>query len=323
MLVLGVILVFVVGSLFLVGGIINTVVNSVARKPDLPSTPGITRPVTPPPPGKSPEPAGIARTLLTFGDEGTGPGLFTDARSIALDGEGNIYVGDYTGGRIQVFDPGGKFTTQWMVDPKMPLRGLAANRQGTVYVVQSGVISRFEGKTGKPLGKLAYPEGWGFDDLTTTADGSLVAAWYKGRDNIVRFNPDGSVAKVIREAISGQSGDSELDMRVAVDGLGNIYVLGTFNSAVFKYTPDGKFVTRFGGRGEKPGQFRSPQSIAVDGKGRVYVSDIRGVQMFDADGRYIDVFKPGGIAFKLVFNDRNELFVASRTKIIKLALDAP
>ncbi len=325
MLVLGVILVFVVGSLILAGGIINTLVGSITRKADPPPTmPRIaTRPVAPPSSSKASEPAGIARTLLAFGGEGTGPGLFTDARSIALDGEGRIYVGDYTGGRIQVFDPDGKFLTQWMVNPKMPLRGLAASRQGTVYVVQSGEITRYEGQTGKSLGKLAYAEGWGFDDVTVAADGSLVTAWYKGRDNIVRFNPDGTVGKIIREAISGQSGDSELNTRVAVDGLGNIYALGSFNEAVFKYTPDGKYVSRFGGKGAQPGQFRAVQSIAVDGQGRIYVGDIKGVQIFDADGRYIDTFKTGGIAFAMVFNDKNELFVANRTKVLKLALDVP
>ena len=85
---------------------------------------------------------------MKFGSEGIGPGMMKDARSIALDGKGNIYVGEYIGGRIQVFDATGKFLTQWMVDTKMPLRGLAADRKGTVYVVQRGAITRYEGETG-------------------------------------------------------------------------------------------------------------------------------------------------------------------------------
>jgi hypothetical protein len=34
----------------------------------------------------------LAEVALSFGGEGTGSGKFQDARSIAIDGEGNIYV---------------------------------------------------------------------------------------------------------------------------------------------------------------------------------------------------------------------------------------
>ena len=78
-----------------------------------------------------------------------------------------------------------------------------------------------------------------------------------------------------------------------------------FNNAVFKFGPDGKYINRFGGDGDRAGQFRAPGAIAVDGKGRVYVSDSKGIQIFDGEGRYIDVFKPdGGFASGMIFNDR-------------------
>ncbi len=264
---------------------------------------------------------GIATVLMKFGSAGIGPGMFNDARSIAVDGTGNIYVGDYSGGRIQVFDQQGKFVTQWNVNPKMPLRGLAADRKGTVYVVQSGNIQRHEGVTGKALGELTFSGGWGFDDITPTADGGLVCAWYKNRDDIVRFDADGNVVRTIKGAISSVSGDSELNTRVAIDGLGNVYALGTFNDAVFKFGPDGKYINRFGGDGDKPGQFRAASAIAVDGRGRVYVADIKGIQIFDSDGRYIDVFKAdGSTASGMIFNDKGELFIVARDKVVKLAL---
>ncbi len=263
----------------------------------------------------------FANELLRFGSEGIGPGMFKDARSIAVDGAGHIYVGEYSGGRIQVFDDTGQFQTQWTVDPKMPLRSLAADRKGTVYAVQSGAISRFDGATGKPLGALPYSDGWGFDNVVTTADGGLVTAWYKGRDDIIRFKGDGQATRTIRAAISGVSGDSELNTRLAADGLGNVYALGSFNNAVFKFGPDGKFINRFGSAGDQPGQLRAPQAIAVDGKGRVFVSDIKGIQVFEGDGRYLQVFKTEGTAFGMVFNDKNELLVAARTQVFKFALN--
>ena len=59
------------------------------------------------PPGQEPdEPIGIqipglpatasfAKQVLAFGEKGAGPGLFDDPRYVAVDGAGNIYVGDY------------------------------------------------------------------------------------------------------------------------------------------------------------------------------------------------------------------------------------
>jgi sugar lactone lactonase YvrE len=168
---------------------------------------------------------------------------------------------------------------------------------------------------------LPYSEGGGFDDVVAAPDGGLVCAWYSNRDDIVRFNSSGQATRTIRAAISSASGDSELDTRVAIDGLGNIYALGTFNNAVFKFGPDGRFITRFGSQGQQAGQISAGQAIAVDGKGRVFVSDSKGVQVFDGNGRYLTVFKPEGVASGMVFNDKNELFIVARKKVIKYALD--
>jgi hypothetical protein len=286
------------------------------RKPPVVSP----RPTDGPKGGLQPE-KGLATVLLKFGSKGIGAGMFSDARSIGVDAAGNIYVGEYTGGRIQVFDSNGKFVTQWNADPRMPVRALAADRKGTVYVVQSGKIQKFQGLTGESLGNVGFSGGSGFDDVTTTASGGLVAAWYQNRDDIVVLDSNGKVTRTIAGAISSATGDSELDTRVAVDGLGNIYALGTFNNAVFKFGPDGKYINRFGGDGDQPGQFRAPQSIAVDGHGRVYVSDIKGIQRFDSDGRYLDSFRAdGSTASGMVFNEKNELFVVAREKVVKVAL---
>src|SRR5688572_4252083 len=108
----------------------------------------------------------FAKVLLKFGEEGIGPGMFKDARSIAVDGSGRIYVGEYTGGRIQVFDAAGKFLTQWSIgDRKTILRGLAADRKGTVYVASGGRIDGYRGETGEKIGQLQYEKS-GFDDVS-------------------------------------------------------------------------------------------------------------------------------------------------------------
>ena len=307
-----IILGFTGAIVFFVMRSVNRTVTSVTRNIGIPNT----RSTLAPPSSKTPTGSGYTEPALVFGSEGIGPGNFKDARSIALDAEGRIYVGEYSGGRVQVFDSSGKFLTQWSVDPKMPMRGLASDRTGTVYVVQSGKITRYEGLTGKALGNVGAGGG-SYDDVASTADGGLVAFAQDPHDNIVRIDRSGAPTKVIRSAVSGQTDRSELEIRVAVDGLGNVYGLGAFNNAVFKFSPDGRFLTQFGSDGDEPGQFRAPGAIAVDNQGRVYVADFKGVQVFDANGRYLNTIKLKGAASGLAFNDRNELFVVARTQVYK------
>jgi len=306
----------IIGGLAAVGALVPAFY-SVSRTVTPP-----TKPVTPNTPKKE-NTNTFANVLLDFGSEGIGPGMFNDARSIAVDGAGRIYVGEYTGGRIQVFDPDGKFVTQWSIgDRKTLLRGFAADRKGTVYVVEGGRIDRYRGETGEKLGTLQYERN-GFDDVTVGADGGLVTAWQSNRDDIVIFDANGKLVRTIPEAISGASGDSELAMRVAVDGAGYIYALGRFNDGVFKFARDGKFMNRFGSGGDHPGQFRAAYSIAVDGHGRIYVGDMKGIQVFDANGRYLSLINSKGMAFGMVFNDKNDLFVIARDHVIKFAVPAP
>lgn len=302
-------------------GILAPAFYSVARAVrETPSNP--TRPNNPSTPSKEARNS-FANELLTFGSEGIGPGMFTDARSIGVDGEGRIYVGEYTGGRIQVFDAAGKFLSQWNIgDRKTILRGLAADRKGIVYVVHGGGIDRYRGESGEKLGEIEY-ERSGFDDVSVGTDGGLVTALHSGRDDIATFDANGKAVRTIPAAISSASGDSELSMRVAVDGAGYIYALGRFNNGVFKFARDGKFMNRFGGSGDQPGQFRAPYSIAIDGYGHVYVGDSKGIQVFDADGRYLNLIKLKGMAFGLVLNDKNELFVIARDRVVKYAIPAP
>ncbi len=289
------------------------------------------RPTNTPLPTPTP---GFASAVLRFGDKGTGAGLFTDARSIALDAAGNIYVGDYTGGRVQVFDSTGKYISQWKVgNSKSIIRALAADRKGTVYVVADGEIMRVEGTTGKSLGSLQYTDGNKFDSIVVTADGGLLAMWYEAqfgiitsvqghRDDLVRFDANGKVTQVVRGIISNQTGDPELETQLAVDGLGTIYALGgAFEHAVFKFTPEGKFVNKFGSQGNEPGQFSSPRAIAVDNQSRVYVSDNSGIEVFDSNGRYLSTFKADVSPSAMMFNDQNELFGVGTTQVVKFVLN--
>ncbi|HYM00028.1 MAG TPA: 6-bladed beta-propeller [Blastocatellia bacterium] len=310
-----------IGAAALCGALIVILLAARPRHTPVPvPRPAPTPIASPNNPLPAPEASGLGTAILTFGHEGIGPGLFKDARCVAVDSSGRIYVGEYGERRIQVFDSTGKFTTQWMVRPEIAVHELAADRQGNVYVEGGGSIWRFEGSTGKELGHMDYPGGSWFNDVVATADGGLVASHFVSGDDIIRFDRNGRTSLVIRKAVSTQSDRPEPQVHIAVDGLGNIYALSMFSNAVYKFSTDGKFISKFGSAGDEPGQFRAPLSIAVDGQGRVYVGDFKGVQAFDANGRYLGILKHTGVPLGMVVDDNNSLFVAARDHVVKIAL---
>jgi DNA-binding beta-propeller fold protein YncE/predicted Ser/Thr protein kinase len=261
--------------------------------------------------------------LITIGGEGVGPGLFTDARSLGFDDAGRIYVGEYQGGRVQVFDARGVFLTQWFADREFPLRGMAVRRDGAVYTVQGGVIVLREGMTGNSLSKVTYAGGSFFDDIALSPDGGLLAAWYNNRDDLVVFNPVGEAVLSIPGAVSGQTGEPELSLRVAVGGQGSLWALGVFSTAVFHFDAKGVYDNRFGSAGDQPGQLSAPRSIAVDGKGRVYVGDMSGVQVFANDGRFIGRIDVEGPSYGVLVDPGGRLWVANGTHVRQYDVTLP
>jgi DNA-binding beta-propeller fold protein YncE/DNA-directed RNA polymerase subunit RPC12/RpoP len=262
--------------------------------------------------------AGFATQELSFGGEGTGPGLFDDVRAIAVNpANGNIYAANYSDGRVQAFDAQGKFITQWIIPKEVsaPYFGdMAVGRDGTVYIPVFGKLKLFDGE-GKPLGEIEPGRDY-IDNLDIAADGTLVAI--ANGEDILWLTPEGEIIQRVDDAVSTVSGDSELSALVAVDGMGNVYVLGRFNNAVFVFDSKGKYVNRFGSDGDEAGQFRAPLAIEVDGKGRVFVSDIKGIQVFGNDGRYINVFKVQfAVAYGLAFDDQGKLYITTGNKTVE------
>ena len=75
---------------------------------------------------------------------------------------------------------------------------------------------------------------------------------------------------------------------LSLDAQGNLYVVDMLNYAVKKYSPEEKFVLSLGEAGDTEGTFSRPKVVAVDGDGRIFVSDtlLVAVAVFGANGQY-------------------------------------
>jgi len=248
--------------------------------------------------------------VVEFGGEGMGNGYFQDAELIEVGTDGRIYVAEYSTGRVQIFDADGNYLEQWSVGKRDDcyLNSMALSDDGLMYMIYDSELYIHDAATGDLVGSLEHPNGWGFDDVEVCDDGSIVAAWYCNSDDIIKFNPDGSIDFLMREAISTQSGDSELDTDITVDGMGNIFAYGSFNSSVFKFSPSGRFLDRFGSDGDHPGQFFSPVCFCMDHQGRLWVSDFSELKVFDNDGTFLTSFDPGMYLYDMVMADGYQLY---------------
>lgn len=287
-------------------------------------------------PTVSPTPAGFS-----FGEKGTGPGFFDEAQQVAVDGDGNIYVSDNTL-RIQKFDSQGKFLNLWTIPSSTQyfkrVRGgpskLLADRQGRMFVVIGGVVLKYDGARGEWI-SVAHGVDYIYDAALKADGGTVLVSGNGADDELVVLDPQGKATTRIHKFISSQL-DNQISveaLRVAVDGVGNIFAIYALGSvygeysydnedlAVFRFTADGKYVNRFGGGGSEPGQFDSPSAIAVDGHGRVYVCDLtRGISVFTDGGRYLKTYNTPFWVHGMAFDPAGDLLIVGDNKVSKIVM---
>ena len=270
----------------------------------------------------------FANQVMSFGSKGIGQGMFQSARSLGVDGSGNIVVADFDNGRVQIFDPNGNFKSMFTAnnnDKKINIlgEGLAVSRDGKIYIADSPDILIYD-ESGQSLGKIS-DDLQGYKHVVTGADGTLYALSGFPEDNITRFKKDGSIDLQIPSAISSLGGDASTAY-LAVDGLGNMYITSPSANAVFKYSPEGKFINQWGSKNSNsshfdPGQFYDAEGIAVDGYGRVYVNDVNTIQVFDSTGTYINHFE--GYVIGMTIDSQNNVYVTIGDKVEKYQIQKP
>ena len=267
--------------------------------------------------------SGFATQALSFGSKGIGPGMFNDARAIGVDSNSNMIVADYQDGRVQIFDPTGKFVSTFSLGSKAIIPALAVSPDNKIYVSTSDGILSFD-ESGNQLGTIKKDFIF-YNDLKFGGDGLLYGI--TDDNTIDRFSSKGKVDLEIKQAFENITGNPETIQHIAADGLGNIYVLGANNYLVLKYTSAGKYINQFGGQAKdpaspEPGTFVSPEGMAVDGYGRIYVADpFINVQVFDSTGKYIDSIPVN--AFNITIDNQNNVYATLRDKVEKFQVQKP
>jgi serine/threonine protein kinase, bacterial len=256
----------------------------------------VTVTVTPPPPVVT-----VLAGSGTMGSpvDGTGSAaVFFYLSSVAADGHGNLYVVDsdpfYRGGLLRKITSAGVVTTLALTDStgaviqNPNLSCIALDSFGTIYAASGNMVEKIT-----PAGAVSFLAG-SFGSIHGLAVdlGGNVYVGDGDANKILKITPSGMVSTLagsgLKGADDGTGSAASFDFDglgfdgIAIDSLGNLYVVDPSNEAIRKITPAGVVSTlaKGGSLGIGPvdgpvsqATFSGPGAIAVDGQGNIYLAD--------------------------------------------------
>ena len=177
----------------------------------------------------------VCTSYCKAGTAGSGIAQFKEAKGIAVDSSGDVWVADYGNNRIEEFNENG------------------------------GYIQEF-GTEGTGEGQLKGPFG------VSLSGGNLYVSEYDN-DRVQELSTAGKYVYAWGKAGSG-NGEFSGPRGIATDPrTGYLYVADTGNNRVQEFTAAGKFVVQFGTAGSGNGDLSEPKDVAVSSLGGVYVAD--------------------------------------------------
>ncbi len=228
--------------------------------------------------------------ITQWGSPGESNGQFWGIGGVAIDTSGNVYVVDGGNNRIQKFTSSGAYITQWgrtgAGDGQFDSpEEVALGPSGNVYVADTGNsrIQKFTssgayitqwGGFGSANGKF-----WSANGVAIDASGNVYVA-DRGKKRIQKFTSSG--AYITQWGGFGSANGKFMEPEgVAVDTSGNVYATdygyvydtNTRTARIQKFASSGAFIAKWGSYGTGNGQFNTPNGIAVDASGNIYVAD--------------------------------------------------
>ncbi|MGN6276886.1 MAG: SMP-30/gluconolactonase/LRE family protein [Solirubrobacterales bacterium] len=239
--------------------------------------------------------------LAQLGAAGPNSGQLSEPQALSIDTKGNLWVADTGNDRVQESTPS-EFIRSFGGESSAPGQlaspnALATDKEANVWVADTahnriqefgakGELIRAFGATGTGNGAFSEPKG-----VAISPAGNLYVA-DTGNKRVQEFTSKG---EFIRKWGSSGSGNGQFFslQGIAVDAEGHVWTIdaGLAGSGVRvqEFSSEGTYLAQFGKQGSENGQFKSPQGIATDAAGNVWVADTGNnrIQAFKPSGEFI------------------------------------
>jgi DNA-binding beta-propeller fold protein YncE len=212
---------------------------------------------------------------------------------------------------------------------------VAFDSKGHLFVLTRGNPSLFEfdgnGKFIRSFGEGLFTRSHG---LRIDKDGNIWATDV-GAHTVMKLDPQGKILMTL--GTKGQRGEWNASTHlfnepndVAITADGDIFIAqghtpgASGDPRVLKFDRNGTFIKSWGGKGREPGKFDVAHGLALDAKGRLWVTDRENqrIQIFDTDGKFIKELKYAGLPCSLDIGPQNIYMVNGFAgQLLKLDLE--
>lgn len=202
--------------------------------------------------------------ISQFGSKGSGEGQLSEPEGIAIS-EGEIYVLDYGNDRVEEFSPTGSY------------------------------IAKF-GTAGSGAGQLKEPQG-----IAANPNSGNIYVSDTGNERVQEFSPAGKF--LVEFGVDGTGkGLMNSPTGLTISPTGELDIADEYNYRIDEWLPPEarstrlSYSTQFGTLGSGHEQFNDPTSVAVDGHGNIWVSDLSNsrIEELSSSGKYIAAYGTHG-----------------------------
>jgi uncharacterized protein (TIGR03663 family) len=226
---------------------------------------------------------GTSAPTVTLAPEATlGQGQIGNARGIALDEQGNLYVADFANHRVVVLDAAGNV-----------VRTVGSFGSG------AGQLHEPSGVALDAAGNLYVADTWNARVSKFAPDGSFIKSWGSGTTPYGNPVADPATGTQVQKVATDTKGEAAANAANPLGFFGprnvlvsndRVYIADTGNARIVVTDLEGNFVQQWGTKGSAATQLQEPIGLGVDASGRIYVGDTWNarVQVFQSASDAID-----------------------------------